>query len=135
MELRNCASCGKMFNYVLGSAPICQECAKKMDEKFNEVKQYVYDHPGCSINDVVRDMEVTANQVRKWIREEKLSFSESSDIAIQCEGCGARILTGRYCKECKTNMINGMNGLYKKEAPKEEPKKPTHDNRMRFLDK
>lgn len=135
MDLRNCASCGKMFTYVYGSAPICEACKKALDEKYSEVKQYVYDHPGCGINDVVRDMDVTANQVRKWIREEKLTFAENSDIALACESCGKRILTGRFCKECKTNMVNGMNNLYKKEEPVVEIKKQNHENKMRFLEK
>ncbi len=134
MELRNCASCGKMFNYVAGAAPLCQECLKKLDEKYAEVKQYVYDHPGCNINDVVNDMEVSQAQVKKWIREEKLTFAENSDIAIFCEKCGERILTGRFCKKCKAEMVNGMGNLYKKEEPKIEIKKTNHENKMRFLD-
>ncbi|MBR6360036.1 MAG: flagellar protein [Lachnospiraceae bacterium] len=132
MELKNCASCGKMFSYI-GGPPVCQACQKKMDEKFSDVKQYVYDHPGCGIQDVCEDMEVTQAQVKKWIREERLTFAESSDLALNCEKCGRRILTGRFCKECKASMINDMGGLYKKPEPV-KVEKPKSENKMRFID-
>ncbi len=123
-----------MFTYI-GGPPYCQACLKKLDEKFDEVKKYVYDHPGCGIQEVVDEMEVSAQQIKRWIREERLSFSESSDVAINCENCGKRILTGRYCKECKAKMINGLaNAGRVPEAPKPEPKRQKTENRMRFLD-
>lgn len=133
MDLRNCASCGKMFTYIQGP-PLCKDCQKSLEDKFAEVKQYVYDHPGCGITDVCKEMEVSPQQIKKWIREERLTFAEGSDITIQCESCGKPILTGRFCKECKQEIANGMGNLYKKEEPKVEIKKPTHENKMRFLD-
>ncbi len=132
MDVRNCSSCGKMFTYLSGP-PLCQACLKKMDDKFAEVKQYVYDHPGCHIQDVCDDMDVTQQQVKKWIREERLTFADSSDIALTCEKCGKRILTGRFCKECKESMINQMNGLYKKEEPQVTIEKHKTENKMRFI--
>ena len=48
MEVRNCKECGKIFNYVEG-APLCPACAKKMEGKFEEVKEYIYDNPRASI--------------------------------------------------------------------------------------
>ena len=132
MDIRNCSSCGKMFTY-LGGPPLCQACVKKMDDKFADVKQYVYDHPGCRIQEVCEEMDVTQQQIKKWIREERLTFADTSDIALTCEKCGKRILTGRFCKECKTNMINQMNGLYKKEEPEIKIEKHSTENKMRFI--
>ena len=100
MEVMNCKKCGKMFNYIVG-APICPACAKAVEEKFKEVKEYVYDHPLVSLKELSDVMEVSIPQIRKWIREERLSFAEDSPIGIDCEGCGCNIKTGRFCPACK----------------------------------
>jgi ribosomal protein L32 len=124
-----------MFTYI-GGPPLCQACVKKMDEKFEEVKKYVYDNPGCGIQEVCDAMDVTSNQIRKWIREERLAFAESSDVAINCEKCGKRILTGRFCENCKREVVNQFGNASRKPEPAQpERKKTQHDgNRMRFLD-
>ena len=51
MEVRNCKECGKIFNYMEG-APLCPACTKKQEEVYLQVKEYVYNNPGASINQV-----------------------------------------------------------------------------------
>lgn len=135
MEVISCKSCGKLFSYIQGDR-ICPQCAKKMDEKFSEVKRYVYEHPRVDMNELSTEMEVSVRQIKKWIREERLSFSDDSPIGIACEGCGVTIKTGRFCKQCKDKLSNGLKeaaGLNRKvtAAP---VKKGSTENKMRFLD-
>ena len=40
--------CGRLFN-VLNNERICPACQKKLEDKFHEVKQYLEDHPGASV--------------------------------------------------------------------------------------
>lgn len=132
MEVRNCRLCGRIFNYIGGDS-LCPGCIKKMDEKFAEVKEYIYNHPGAGIQEVAEENEVPINQIKKWIREERLSFTEDSAVGIECENCGAMIKTGRFCAKCKDHMVNNFNHVYHKEH--EEPKKENRERaRMRFLD-
>lgn len=133
MDVRSCKQCGKIFNYI-GGAPICPECAKAAEDKFDDVKQYIYDHPKCGMQEVAKEMEVSVAQIRKWLKEERLAFSEDSEIALNCEKCGKKILTGRYCKGCKDSMTNQFSSLYKKEEPKVKFEKKKTENKMRFLD-
>lgn len=132
MEVRNCKDCGKLFNYI-GGTPLCPACMKKLDEKYAEVKEYIYDNPGASINEVSEANEVSVNQIKKWVREEKLSFAEDSPVGLECEGCGKMIKTGRFCKECKNRMVKELDSF------REKPqivgvKKETKDHaKMRFL--
>lgn len=133
MDVRNCRQCNKIFNYI-GGEPICPECMKQSEDKFDEVKRYIYDHPKCGMQEVSKEMEVSLAQIRKWLKEERLEFSEDSEIALNCEKCGKRILTGRFCKGCKAEMSNQFSSLYKKEEPKITIEKKKSDNRMRFLD-
>ncbi|BCN32769.1 flagellar protein [Anaeromicropila herbilytica] len=111
MEILNCRDCGKLYSYTSGPR-LCPECVKKLDEKFIEVKEYIRENPGVSLYQVSEEMEVSVNQIKAWIREERLAFTEESTITIQCDSCGKEIKTGRYCKECKAKLINNLQGTY-----------------------
>ena len=58
MEVKNCKGCGRLFNY-MGGAPLCDACRKKLEEKFQKVKQYLDDHPDASVNPVPEDNDVS----------------------------------------------------------------------------
>ena len=77
---------------------------------------------------------VTAKQIQKWIREERLAFSEKSGVGIECEGCGAMIRSGRLCQKCKDNLIGAANDMYKTDNSV-VARKHREAARMRFLDK
>ena len=40
MDVRNCKTCGRLFNY-MGGAPLCPECKAALEKKFEDVKVYV----------------------------------------------------------------------------------------------
>ncbi len=134
MDVRNCKGCGRLFNYLSGP-PICPACAAKLDAKFDEVKDYIYDHPGVGIQEVSEVMEVSIAQIRQWVREERLAFAEDSVIGLECERCGALIKTGRFCKACKDRLARGLSDLYPEDKNPVQPKRdPRESARMRFLD-
>lgn len=135
MDVRNCRKCGKLFNYVNG--PItCPQCREAAEEEFVKVKKYVYEHSGCGIADVSEACDVPTQQIKQWLREERLEFSSDSSVGLNCENCGVMIRSGRFCEKCKTEMANGLNSAFKK-APEPEvaKKKDMRDSpKMRFLD-
>ncbi len=132
MEVSNCRGCGRLFN-VITNTRLCPQCIQKLEDKFQEVKVYLEEHPNSPIDIVSQDNDVSVKQIRQWVREERLAFSEGSAVGIECEGCGRQILTGRYCDECKYKVVNNLKSAY--ETPKSfEQKKATSDrDRMRFL--
>lgn len=132
MNVRNCRKCGKLFNYVTG-APVCPACKEALEKKFQEVKKYVQENKGVTIHDVAENCEVDTQQVRQWVREERLEFSGEGVTGITCEKCGASIATGRFCAKCKADMASTLNSVIpKKEAPKHK-KDPKDNPKMRFL--
>ena len=133
MEVRNCKSCNRLFNYLSGP-PLCPSCTNDLDDKYDKVKEYIYDHPRVSIQQVSDEMEVSVPQIKQWIREERLTFAEDSMIGLDCEGCGVTIKTGRFCKECKDKLARGFTDLYPKDKPVEKNKNPRDNPKMRFLD-
>jgi hypothetical protein len=114
---------------------LCPACAAVLDAKFDEVKEYVYDHPRVGIQEVSEEFDVSIAQIKQWIREERLAFAEDSMIGLECEGCGVTIKTGRFCKECKDKLAKGLNDLYPKsnEKPARKSKDIKENPRMRFL--
>jgi flagellar operon protein (TIGR03826 family) len=135
MDVRNCKQCGRLFNYLSG-LPICPSCKEKMEDKFIQTKEYIRDNPGATIQMVADENEVTVQQIRQWVREERLEFSKDSPVGIECEICGKTIRTGRYCENCKNKMYNNLSQIYQ---PKEtldslvEKKKAREIDKMRFL--
>lgn len=118
MDVRNCRSCGKIFNYI-GGQPICQTCKNKLEDKFQEVKAYINEHPHAQIYEVSEETEVSISQIRHWIREERLTFSPESTVGIECESCGKIIKTGRFCDRCKESLVNTLNGVYPTQVKKD----------------
>lgn len=135
MEVMNCKSCGRLFNYLGGGQKICPACRDELEKKFQKAKEYIKENRASGIKEVADACEVSTNQIKQWVREERLCFQEGSGVGIECENCGAEILTGRFCAKCKANMVNNLGNAFGK-PKKEEPKKKTRDkDRMRFLDK
>ena len=138
MNVRNCRKCGRVFNYIIGQT-LCLSCRDALEGKFKEVKEYVQTNRGCTVNDVAEACEVDPNQIRQWIREERLEFTEDSMIGLACEICGASIRTGRYCDKCKAQTLNGLNNVVRQaQASRQQQQQNTGSNpkdnpRMRFL--
>lgn len=137
MNVRNCRKCGRVFNYIIGQT-LCLSCRDELENKFKDVKEYVQKNRGCGINDVAEACEVESSQIKQWIREERLEFTEDSMIGLACEICGASIRTGRYCEKCKAQTLNGLNNVVRQAQASRMPQQPTSNNskdnpRMRFL--
>lgn len=129
--------CGKIFNYVVGPV-ICPQCKELKEEKFQEVKKYISEHRGADILQVSEECDVDPNQIRQWIREERLQFADDSPIKIACEGCGTMIRSGRFCDKCRAEMTSGFKeamGLKNKPSMNEPARKETKSggSKMRFL--
>lgn len=136
MEVRNCKGCGRLFNYMQGP-PLCPACIANLEDKFHQVKEYLRDNPKAPIGVVAEENEVSIKQIRQWVREERLSFTEESQITMECENCGAKILTGRFCSKCKNGLIHDLNGAVKRPQATlvQQPQKGSDKDRMRFLEK
>ena len=131
MDVRNCKKCKKLFNY--DGDPLCPTCAKEMEDKFYEVRDYIYKNPTASMSMVAEENEIPIQQIKKWVRQERLIFSKDSGISIDCESCGRPILTGRYCKECQKKMKDKLSGIYVEKVEVKKEGKSSSKGKMRFL--
>ena len=102
--------------------------------KFAKVRDYVWDHKNATMEEISEQNEVSVKQIKQWIREERLVFTDDSTMGIECENCGAMIKSGRFCDKCKAEMSNNLSTLIKKPQVEAPVKKKKDGDRMRFLD-
>lgn len=135
MDVKSCRSCGKLFNYLQGQ-PICPMCKGMLEEKFVQVKEYIRANETATMKQISEDNDVSVKQVKQWVREERLTFTDKSPVGIECESCGAMIRTGRFCNKCKNSMADTLKKLYAMPSSGEDSGRRNRDkDRMRFLDK
>ena len=134
MNVRNCKSCGCIFNYVTGQV-ICPACREKLEKKFQEVKEYIQENKSVGIQEVAQACDVDVNQIRQWLREDRLELATDSALYLNCESCGLPIRSGRFCDKCKANMTRELQSVIKSNKPAESrtSKNQTDNAKMRFL--
>ena len=133
MDIKNCKGCNRLFQYI-GGQVLCPVCREALEDKFAEVKEYIYQNPGVSIAQVAEATEVSVKQIKQWIREDRLVLSEASPDGIECEHCGIPICSGRFCEKCKNQMASGFSATISRPvAPTPEKKPDKTGNKMRFL--
>ena len=133
MEVRTCKNCGRLYNYIGKITPVCPVCMKELEEKFEACRKFIKENPGANIQKVSDETGVSMRMLKQWVREERLSFAEGTLVGIECENCGANILTGRFCQKCKQNLANRLSNMIKPEHGVEHPGKSA-SAKMRFLD-
>ena len=132
MEVKACRSCKRLFNYVTGPVR-CPACTEALEKKFQKVKVYIWDHRTASLQEISEANDVSVSQLRQWVREERLCFSDDSPVGLECEVCGATIKTGRYCEKCKGKLSNTLMSALSKEAKPAKKDMRDPKNRMRSL--
>lgn len=133
MDVKNCKGCNRLFQYI-GGPPLCPTCREALENKFSEVKEYIYQNRGASIAEVSEATEVSVKQIKQWIREDRLVLSEATEAGIECEHCGIPIRSGRFCDKCKNQMTSGFNAAISRPvASTPEKRIEKTGNKMRFL--
>lgn len=134
MNVRNCRSCGCIFNYVTGPVT-CPACREKLEQKFQEVKEYIQKNKGAGIPQVAEECEVDAGQIRQWLREGRLELSADSPMYLTCESCGKPVRSGRFCEKCAVNMTRNLQDALKsgRQTLQKPEKNDGEGPKMRFL--
>lgn len=132
MNVYSCKKCKRLVSYI--KQGICMDCWNKAEEKFNEIKEYIYENPGTSILNIAKEFEIERFIIEHWIKEERLEISKDSAIKIYCRSCNTPITCGEFCNKCKYNMAKDFSSVYKKDIPS-KPSITRDSDKMRFLHK
>lgn len=125
MDVKVCKNCKRLFNYIYGPE-LCPECTKLVyDNKnnpnkesvhvtinpnvndaeinFDQVRDYIMSNPRATVSQIAEANNIKPAMLFEWIREDRLEFSDDSAYAwFECEKCGAKIRSGRFCNRCKS---------------------------------
>lgn len=131
MEVKVCRNCKKMFQHITGPV-ICSKCKQIEEELFIKVKDYLRDNPGANLYQVNQATGVSATLIEKFLKQGRLQVSTDSPMAVNCERCGKKVSTGKYCNACKKEMTEELTGVKNSMVAKEQAK-DNHSAKMRFL--
>lgn len=132
MDVRVCKRCKKMFQHISGP-DICPKCKQNEEELFQIVKAYLRKNPGAAMHEVSQETEVSISLIESFLRQGRLEVSPNSPIALSCETCGVKILTGRFCSKCHSSLVGDLSNTSKKMSEELSAKKTEKSEKMRFL--
>jgi methionyl-tRNA synthetase len=102
-----------------------------MDQKFNDVRDYIHGNPTASMETVCEATEVEMQDIKRWLAEGRLILAKGSPIFLKCEKCGQPILTGKQCDKCLANLRSSLSGAADSMRPPEPKPKPKADTKGR----
>ena len=135
-DVRNCRRCNRIFNYLSGP-PICFDCKQQDEENFKRVKEYLYDNPKASLFEVSKELEISVQQIRMYLKEGRLEIiGDGGNMFLECERCGKSIVTGRYCEGCAKEVTDDLKFATGQIASSSnEPEYTKKNGGMRYLHK
>ena len=107
MDLKKCINCNQIFAAAQGQN-ICPDCLAEEENKFELVKDYLWDNPGATIPEVSEATDVGEAIIKKFVREGRLVELQGSNIKVECKNCGKAISEGKYCSECSNKLANDI---------------------------
>lgn len=130
MGLKNCKRCGEVF--ATDRKKICPDCERELEENFDKVRDYIYDHGQATIPQIHEETGVSVKEIEQFIREGRL-IEYNVDINIDCKKCGTDIQSGDYCSNCKEELSQGLSSKKKriKEDLEEKKQGKMHTRRRR----
>ncbi|HHX23594.1 MAG: TIGR03826 family flagellar region protein [Tepidanaerobacteraceae bacterium] len=107
MKLKNCPQCGKLFIYSLHN--LCPDCIAKDEDNYNLVRDYLYDNPNASVDEISEKTGVPSKNILEYLKEGRLILKKNNiNILLSCERCNEPILSGRFCEKCAGKLKNSL---------------------------
>jgi len=130
MDIRNCPHCGKLFAFN-GKSKLCPVCCNSEEDDFLKVKDFLWDHPNASIEEVHVATDVERDLIIKFVRDGRL-LAEGIDFEfmVECERCGQPIISGRFCAKCQQDLIDGFSSSKSNKQKDDKNDKKSTSDRM-----
>ncbi len=126
MDFRQCKNCRKLFQY--RNSPLCPDCVNELDRLFEAVRNYIYENPRSSTEEICAETGADSQMLYGWLREGRLILGKDSAKLLVCESCGQPISLGRYCDACSSDVRNQLEGAAKSlDAMKAQPRPKAGD--------
>lgn len=97
-KIKNCPVCGKLYAEI--GRKMCPDCFAKEQDKEKIVIDYVRDHRGAKIPEIVEETGASETLIKRLIREGRFE-QIGIKVTYPCEKCGAPIIMGKMCQTCQ----------------------------------
>lgn len=104
-QLKNCPECGKVF--LENGSGYCSACMQQREEQKTEIISFLRDNPEAGVDEICDALGVKKSLVIYMLQPGRL---EGLDVHVEypCAACGAKILSGRYCRSCSEKMTEEL---------------------------
>ncbi len=106
MDVKQCRRCGKIFQF--RGTYVCESCKDEVDRLFVSVRNFIYDNPKATMQEICEQTGASQPEIASWLREGRLLLGKESTPLLTCESCGAPIATGKFCSSCTDNIKNAF---------------------------
>ena len=69
-----------------------------------QVKDYVRDHPGITIRQLIDETGVPDKLIWRMVRQGEFENASGLEVQYPCGRCGKMIKKGAYCEECAVKL-------------------------------
>lgn len=119
MKLQNCRKCGRVFSSAGDS--VCPDCKKLEEEKFELVKNYLWENPNSTIDQVAEETDVEKELIIKFMKEDRLAADGLViDFKLKCSRCGKEIDSGTFCESCRNKLVSDFKGSFEEAEEEKE---------------
>ncbi len=116
MAIKKCKGCGSLFDST--GLPFCGRCMQEIDYKYKIVRDYLYDNPNETIEQVSESTDTPQWMIMYFLRDGRLNMANASGL-LRCEKCGTPVTSGTYCQECAAKLGNKLQSAIPKPKPRE----------------
>ncbi len=102
MGIYTCRKCGEKYESNRLTDGLCDKCAVEYMDKYHQVREYLWNHPGVTASVIAKECGCNVTQVMQWVKEDRFMVSNDSRVRLYCEICGKAIMSGRYCADCQS---------------------------------
>ena len=134
MSVQSCKRCNILFRYSDVGPQLCPVCMKKDEADFEIVRQFLTEHPLSSGQEVHKATGIPIETIIRWLKDERLVSIAVTGI-LKCENCGAPILSGKLCTECRYMLAKDFKGVAHKTDNPVHMKTKHELQGMQFLNK
>lgn len=133
-KVKSCKKCKSLFETSM-EQEICPVCKDRLNKVFDKVRVYIRRNIRADVQEVSEKCDVTTKQIMDWVREERLFFTEDSNVTLPCIECGEMIRIGKYCESCKKKVHKVLkSSMISNEKSNEETISSLTGRKMRPID-
>jgi hypothetical protein len=89
---------------------VCADCLIEEEEQFIMVRDFLEQHPGCTMGEITQATEVDEAVIMRFLREGRLATlgDLAGGVKGECLRCRTEIAYGKYCKACIEEMGSAL---------------------------